>query len=86
MCSLYIKLDELAKYLKASKYGRMQKIESYSDIERELRFEAVYKDISCFLKLFGRKGRKLVPKKRAKKDVKKEFTPVLKKLNLDRLL
>lgn len=42
--------------------------------------------VSCFLKLFGRKGRKLVPKKRAKKDVKKEFTPVLKKLNLDRLL
>lgn len=83
---LYIKLDELAKYLKESKYGRMQTIESYSDVERELRFEAVYKDISEFLKLFGRKGRKLVHNKRGKKEVKKELTPILKKLNLNRLL
>lgn len=83
---LYIKLDELAKYLKESKYSRMQTIESYSDIERELRFEAVCKDVSDFLKLFGRKGSKLVQKRGANKEDKKELVSLLKKLNLKRLL
>ena len=83
---LYIKLTELAKYLKESKYSRMQTIESYSDVERELRFEAVYKDVSDFLKLIGRKGKKLLHRRKANKEARKEFICFLKKLNLKRLL
>ena len=85
---LYIKLDELVMYIEETDYSRKQTIESYVDIQREICYEEVKKDIQEFLKYFGKKGKKLIQKNKKKETVlvTDELIKKLKELKLSRLL
>lgn len=85
---LYIKLDELVMYIEETDYSRKQTIESYADIQREICYEEVKKDIQEFLKYFGKKGKKLIQKNKKKETVivTDELVEKLKALKLSRLI
>jgi len=83
---LYIKLDELVMYIEETDYSRKQTMESYVDIQREICYEEVKRDIQKFLQYFGKNGKKLIQKKKKTVVVTDELVEKLMGLKLSRLL